>query len=608
MRVKDATMKRFLLAASFVLLNFSGASSAQEAGFNPARSPEVTTTAEGQNRRRVGEEASGQPTGSIKGRVLNETGQALVNALVLARPAGRPGPVSMTSTDSDGNFQMRHLEHTAYQLTAIAAGYVAAQDSQAARHQTDYYTPGDAAIIEMMKGGVVTGKVTSQSGEPIVAARVRAVRMRDGVGNRVPPVSTQRQWLTDDRGAYRIYGLAPGSYVIAVSNSDFLKAQTGAHNDLAPTYYPSTTHESAVEVVVGNGQETGGIDVRLLAAQAAYTVSGSVSGAVGREAPPGGILLTLSHFPGNVPEASTSILGDEGHREFMFYGVPEGEYELTAQGGLGTDAALFAFTRRLTVKDASVAGVELTLARLGSIAGRVVVESVPQSEGAAVCQNARPAAVEETVIAALFDKTSGQRGQTFSMPDSTMDSAVDTKGNFVLRNLGAGRVYVATRLPTQDWYVSAVTFNGSSQRGANTSVSNNGLTLKAGERLEGLTIKIAEGGAALRGKVSITGAGDRHPVRLSVHLVPSSPAYSDDATYFAEATIQEDGTFVLSNLAPGRYSLIARKADDERARPVAWDAEGRERLRRETKAASAVVELRPCQRIINFSLNYLQNR
>ncbi|HEV2707870.1 MAG TPA: carboxypeptidase-like regulatory domain-containing protein [Pyrinomonadaceae bacterium] len=600
-------MNRFLLVAGFIIVSLSRAASAQEPpSVHPGGVP-VEVAAEGVPRRNNSNEIPAARTGSLNGRILNESGQGLANALVLARPAGRPGPVSMASTNAEGEFQIQNLEQTAYQLTPIAAGYVEVQDSPTARRQVNYYRAGESATIVMAKGGVVTGKVIDQRGDPVVTARVRAIRVRDGAGSRVPPLPAQRQWLTDDRGVYRIYGLSPGAYLIAVSNSDFIKAPPGAHNDAAPTYYPSATNESAVEVVVNNGQETGGIDVRLLSSQA-YMVSGSVSGAVGKAALPGGLLLTLTHLPSGVPEASTTIAADEAHRTFAFYGVPDGDYEITAYGGLGTDAAVSSSPRRLTVKGGSVAGVELSLARLGSVAGRVVIEAATPSDGASVCPRPPRARVEETVIAARLETANGRREQSLPVSDSTNDSAVDTQGNFILRNLGAGRLYVEARLPTDEWYVHAVTLSAPAPRGVNTNVSNDGLTLQAGERVEGLIIKIADGSAGLRGRVvtaATAATGARRPLR--VHLVPKAAEDADNAARYAEAPVQEDGTFALSNLAPGRYSIIAR-SDDELARPVARDAAGRARLRRESAAAGVEIELQPCQRIKDFSLNYTPDR
>ena len=44
---------------------------------------------------------------------------------------------------------------------------------------TSYYRPGDIANIRMMRGGVITGRVTTTAGQPIVGVRVRPHRVKD---------------------------------------------------------------------------------------------------------------------------------------------------------------------------------------------------------------------------------------------------------------------------------------------------------------------------------------------------------------------------------------------------------------------------------------------
>lgn len=603
-------LRRSLLAASFLSLLIPRPACAQQSSASPAPRT-ATVAAEGQRRQGNGVEAAGSADGSIKGRVLDESGQPLVGALVLARPAGRSGPFATAGTDGEGNFQVRNLEQTAYQLTATAAGYVTVQTPTRGRRQADYHKVGETLTIQMAKGGVITGRVTGQGGEPAIAAQVRAVRVRDGAGNRLAPSPPQRRWLTDDRGVYRIYGLEPGAYLVAAAGGDSTRVPSGSHNDSAFTYYPSATSDAAAEVSVGGGQETGGIDVRLLDARG-YAVSGFVSGDIPAASPPGGLSLSLTRLSNGVPETSTSIYGDTGHNHnlFILYGVPDGEYELTARGGLGTELALASNPRRVTVKGASVTGVELSVFRLGSVAGRVVVEPGRQLQGATSCGDAPRAAVTGMILNARPD-VSSTRGLLNPAPAVELsESAADGQGEFVLRNLAAGRYRLEARLPSDDWYVRAVTLNAAG-RGAQIDVLGGGLTLKPGERVESLTVKLADGAAGIRGR--IVAAGDAAPSynRLRVHLVPSAREYADDAAYFAESAVQEDGTFSLNNIPPGRYWVLARPADDSAgtsARPARWSAEGRAQLRREAARVGSALELQPCRRVGDFSLNYVPGK
>jgi hypothetical protein len=138
------------------------------------------------------------------------------------------------------------------------------------------------------------------------------------------------------------------------------------------------------------------------------------------------------------------------------------------------------------------------------------------------------------------------------------------------------------------------------------------LMLKAGERVESLTVKLADGAAGIRGRVVTAGGVTLRYDRLRVYLVPSAREDADDAAYFAESAVQENGTFSFGNVAPGRYWVLARPGGEESAgasaRPARWDAERRAQLRREAGRVGSAVELQPCRRVGDFSLNYVPDK
>src|SRR6185503_10489487 len=83
-------------------------------------------------------------------------------------------------------------------------GYIQAPESGAGR----FYQSGDDVTIRLVKGGVITGRVTSANGEPVIAVRVSAVpaRTMDTLAPDTPRPSSSRpgsERLTDERGVYR---------------------------------------------------------------------------------------------------------------------------------------------------------------------------------------------------------------------------------------------------------------------------------------------------------------------------------------------------------------------------------------------------------------------
>jgi hypothetical protein len=96
---------------------------------------------------------------------------------------------------------------------------------------------------------------------------------------------------------------------------------------------------------------------------------------------------------------------------------------------------------------------------------------------------------------------------------------------------------------------------------------------------------------------------------LRLHLVPAEKESADATLRFAEVTVQSDGAFALTNLAPGRYWILMRPTPEDTAadtapRPVAWDSEGRAKLRKDAEAANLILDLQPCQRLTDYVLRY----
>jgi hypothetical protein len=78
--------------------------------------------------------------------------------------------------------------------------------------------------IELIPGGVITGRVTDSNGRPLVEERVRLWWFdKNGTTLEFNPRQLIRKMLTtDDRGVYRIFGLPEGRYIIfgRVMNAD----------------------------------------------------------------------------------------------------------------------------------------------------------------------------------------------------------------------------------------------------------------------------------------------------------------------------------------------------------------------------------------------------
>ncbi|HEY7180973.1 MAG TPA: hypothetical protein VIC84_06125, partial [Blastocatellia bacterium] len=183
-----------------------------------------------------------------------------------------------------------------------------------------------------------------------------------------------------------------------------------------------------------------------------------------------------------------------------------------------------------------------------------------------------------------------------------MGGAPDEKGEFTLRGLAAGRFRIKADLPDDGWYIRAITQPASGAAKKTVDAARNGIVVKAGEKLSGVEVAIAEGAASLNGRVVPANEGARLPSRLRVHLIPAEASAADDILRYAEAPVRAGGSFEFKHVAPGKYLLHTRQAaeketSDDQARPVAWDAAERAGLRREATAAKNEVELKACERV-----------
>src|SRR5499426_4879882 len=156
--------------------------------------------------------------GVISGRLVADDGQPMGGAKVIAIGVSKSpfaGGIQTTNCDADGNFKVTGLSHGVYSIVAQAPGYVSVQDL------SRKYRVGESVIIRMARGGVITGRVTDEFGEPMVGVPVSADRVRDSEGRPDTSVTRMNEMhssrITDDRGDYRIYGLEAGAYVVGVN-------------------------------------------------------------------------------------------------------------------------------------------------------------------------------------------------------------------------------------------------------------------------------------------------------------------------------------------------------------------------------------------------------
>src|SRR5262245_25319058 len=374
-------------------------------------------------------------SGAITGRVVTDDGQpvrhATINISSMGGEGRRAGRLTVVS-DEDGNFQAEGLDSVPYVISATAPGFVLAPNK---RRETNYSFVGQAVTVTMIRGGVIMGKVTSATGNPIIRIAVRATRVRDengrpdntAVGNFRP------QRMTDDRGVYRLYGLAPGSYLVSAggSNMNSSRQATPYHGRIV-TYYPSATRDAATEVKVTGGDEVIGIDIQYRT-ERGFAISGKIIGVPSRGS---GWHQTFTDISLRNPAtgaiiATTYLRSEFDTTGYAFYGVPNGEYLImSTREGFNDESSMSATPRRVTVNGRDVTGFDLTLAHNAAIEGTVTIDKVSSAEK---CVNPRESYLEEIVVRAKREDAGAKTDLPYSFYGAMNFSGLNDKGAFAIR-------------------------------------------------------------------------------------------------------------------------------------------------------------------------------
>jgi hypothetical protein len=571
-----------MLATSLAALAAAGAS-AQRAG-GPA--PVV----------RDGQQAPESGTGLIGGVVVADDGaaQPLRRATVSLRNVDI-GVSSLLLTDEAGRFAFGDLPGGRFTLSVQKPAYVSTPYGAKAPRSpglTIALSDGEQIAdltIRMARGAVITGRVADEQGQPAIGLRVTAAErvMVNGEASYRPAFAGGAR--TDDRGAYRLYGIAAGSYVIAVSPPPAFtlggaarvttaeevewalsaasatpgSSQTGGPAApprgpglrYTPVFYPGTTDAaSAIPVSVTAGEERSSVDfvVQLVATA---TVEGSVTRAdgapVGRNVQVMALSASSVAIPGILELPPRATVAPDGR--FNVSGLVPGRYALTARAASGDPAAgpgrggrgaggppvmdLWA-TTELDIAGLDVADVALRLAPGMTVSGRVVVEaadgSAPDVDRASIRLQVPPS-----------------RGASFGVPVGQADA----DGTFRFVGVPPGAYYVTANLPggtpaQPAWTLKSATLDG-------RNVADTVLDVRPNEDVAGIVVTFTDRVTQLSG--SLTDRLGRPAPGYFVMAFPTNAAlWRQQSRWLRPPTRPStDGRFVINGLPPGEYHLAA---------------------------------------------------
>lgn len=489
-------------------------------------------------------------TSVIRGRaVATDTGQPLRRATVRLTSPTLSEPRS-TSTDAEGLYEFRELPAARYTLTAMKNGYVTM--SYGAR---SWNQPGrvidladkqqaDRVDFSLPRGGVITGRVVDEFGDPVVGATVQPLRS-DVVNGERRTFPSGSSMTTSDTGEFRLWGLSPADYQVMANPQrmmDFGQGVSENRTGYAASYYPGTTNQAeAVNIKITAGQITTGIDIVLSPTRTA-TVSGSAIDANGQPLRRGNVMLMPRNSSGVfMPQAGGPIRADG---TFSISNVAPGEYTVRAMTipsspGLAPEQ----LTANISVAGADVTGVILSPLRPIKVTGRITLDP------------------PGTWVDAAAIRVMAQPRNPNPMFFTAGTTPPITKDDFTFElTSGAGAVLLRA-FPSAPGGPGATMWSVKSVRYDGKEIIDSGIELSDGRDVDGVELVITNRQQIVTGVV--TNAKSEPVLDASVTFFPQSPdEWSGPTRRIGGGRPDQNGRYSVRTLPPGDYFVIATEGLD----------------------------------------------
>lgn len=485
-------------------------------------------------------------TAVMKGRVTSAvTGGPLRRAQVRAMSMDARGG-GVTSTDAEGNFEIKELPAGRYTITATKGGFVPGQFGQ--RRAGDPGTPielvdgqtADKVNFVLSRGGVISGRILDDGGEPVAGTQVSAMRFQFVAGTRrlVPGGGEGSNDRTDDQGGFRLYGLPPGDYFVSASNRSGMMVVSEANvtnteaDGFAPTYYPGTSNlGEATRIPLKAGQEMSGANFALVVARMAR-VRGRALNSRGEPVARAMLMLTPADPTMSMNFSVTmnnAMVGPDG--SFQFANVAPGRYNLNVRpmGMPGNEE--FAVVP-VTVGNDDIDNLLVTTS-LGATARGVVTTddgSAPPFRPEQVQIFAQPAEMALNMV--------GGGGPTHVNDDYSFEMTALSDRRLIRASAGAAT----------GWYLKAVRFDGE-------DVTDKGVEFTPGRAYEGIEVVFTQKATDLSGLV----IDDRNRPVLDATVVvfpANRELWTFQSRFLRTARPDTNGRYNIKSLPPSDDYLI----------------------------------------------------
>jgi hypothetical protein len=493
-------------------------------------------------------------TGVITGRVT-VVDKPAPNITVVVAP-GEFGPqrreVARATTDYEGNYRLTNLPAGRYNITPLAPTMTGTSDNMFGGTGR-FVIVADGETIEkidfaLTRGGVITGRITDADGRPVIEERIQlssvdnATRVSFGMMN---PFLFQ----TDDRGAYRIYGIPPGRYTLSVgvaTEEGMVRVGTIRRGYYQRTFYPGETDSKKAAIIeVTEGSETKDIDIKLGRQSQAFVVSGRVIDA-GTGQPITNLAVGYGSYQPNEKRLGSYGFGQsrtDARGQFSLEGIVPGHYAAFVI----PETESYSEPARFEITDANIDGLEIKVRRGATITG------VAQIEGTS----------DKAVMARLQQLSIGASVQSEQLgPPNNRPATISPDGSFRLTGLPPGRasLYLFAYPLPKDLRLARVERDGVAQPG--------GIEITPGAEIRNVRLIFEYGNGSIRGQVRTENGELPQGVRVFINI--NKPDAEPGARPVSYTQMDTRGRFFIEGLPAGEYLIVinAQFPASARRRPV----------------------------------------
>ena len=390
---------------------------------------------------------------------------------------------------------------------------------------------------QLTKTGVITGRITDADGHPVIEERVYLFDAEPASNQTAENVGDVRlqHGQTDDRGIYRIHGLAPGRYKVAVGNDGGNVRWRSVARRYRRVFFPGVTDPGRATVIeVAEGSETSHVDI-------------TVDGPIHTFAASGVVLDELTNQP--VPNMQCWI--SEQRREFIplevitnsqgrfqIDNLLPGFYQVRAEPEKGESVRSSPVSFHIADRD--IDGLVIKTGKGAAIAGVVVLEN-----------NKDPLVIDE-----LRQLRVGT--WTLTGPNSQPvwhSSAINPDYSFSIKGLGAGPTLLSLDGSQEGFSLARIEYPN--------ATPTDRIPVSAEEQITGVRLFVRYGTATINGTVKI----------VNGHLPGNSRLYVkakeiNALDRLSGVEVDDRGHFTIRNLAAGTYLVTPNLSVSCNMKPV----------------------------------------